>query len=173
MVDFRKYLLRPAPGYARDLLRIARWDGAVVVAVSGSRRGATAVQLRALRVLLHAWKADVVVHGDCVGVDAQADRLAEVEGIPRGFFPSTLTETRAWTAQRGARPLAFPSPPMTRNQWIVQHADVLVAMPRPGSRGTWDAVRHASRERRPLVVLNDVGLPYDEQAIAEMIDRWY
>ena len=130
---------------------------AVIVGITGSRMGATAPQRRALSTLLRLWDARVIVHGDCVGVDAEADAMANRLGMVRWAFPSTFESKRAWCTKDGAIEMSDPRPPLVRNGFIVELSHALVALPRPGSRGTWDAVRKARARGLPVVVIGEDG----------------
>lgn len=129
----------------------------MIVAVTGSRLGATPRQRVALSTLLRLWAATALVHGDCVGVDAEADATAARLGIARWAYPSNLPAKRAHCSRRGAVDFADPMPPLARNTLIVERGDALIALPRPGARGTWDAVRKARAIGRPVVVIGEDG----------------
>lgn len=129
----------------------------MILAITGSREGLTLKQRRALVVLIHVWGVTTLVHGDCIGVDAQADAIAAEHGIARFAFPSEVTTTRARCDQRGCVYLAKPGMPLARNGRIVERGDITAAFPRASSRGTWDAVRKSRALGRPTVVIGDDG----------------
>lgn len=124
----------------------------MILAISGSRRGMTPWQWRAVEKMIRRVAVTAIVHGDCAGVDAEADSIAREAGIPRFAFPSTH-KSRAYC--EGVTYLALPAPPMQRNRHIVEYGDFLVACPRDGSVGTWQAVKNARYIGRPLIVLGD------------------
>jgi len=130
-------------------------DGYVIVAFSGSREGMTRAQQVAVGRLLRLWGATTLVHGCCVGADAEADRIAEHYGIARRGYPSNIDAMRA--TLRGCVLLAPPAPPLDRNKRIVALGLALIACPRASSRGTWHAVREAAKLGRPIVVLGEDG----------------
>lgn len=98
--------------------------------------------------------AIVIVHGDCLGVDAEADRLARTFGFDTACFPSTIAK---WRAHTGATPLAAPAHPHARNTSIVELADWLIAIPCVKSRGTWHAWRVADALARKRTLLRHDG----------------
>ncbi len=124
----------------------------MILAVSGSRIGMTPWQRRAMVRLIQHVAVTAIVHGDCIGVDAEADEIARGLGIDRFAFPSTH-KSRAYCD--GVVYLDTPAPPMKRNRRIVEHGAYLVACPRDGSVGTWQAVRHARYIGRPMMILGD------------------
>jgi hypothetical protein len=132
----------------------------MMLAVTGSREGMTDEQHAALSHLISIWGITRLVHGDCRGVDAEADEVAQRCGVLRFGYPSHLHSTRAHTERWGTVMLAAPAHPLTRNRWIVELGDVVAAFPRPSSRGTWHAVGIARELKRPLVVVMEDGLPY-------------
>lgn len=129
----------------------------MIVAVTGSRRGMSPRQRVALSTLLRLWDVRLLVHGDCVGVDEQADAIAARLGIDREFYPGSLERFRAHRERVGARQVREPEWPARRNAWIVRAGEALIALPRPESRGTWDAVRKARAIGRPVVVIGEDG----------------
>ncbi len=127
----------------------------MLIAITGSREGLTDWQRAALTKALRRPTVTGIVHGDCVGADAEADAVAVSLGLPRFSFPSNLWKLRAHTH---AERLAEPAPPLERNVWIVEKGEALVALPRPSSRGTWHAVAIAQRLGRPLLILGEAGV---------------
>lgn len=134
-------------------------NAGIRVGVSGSRTGATPAQLRGLSTLLRLWDATALLHGDCVGVDAQAHAIAMRLGRGSYAYPSNVPGTRAHTERTGAILMSEEDHPLDRNRRIVSLCHVLVALPRLGSRGTWHAVKVARETKRLTVVLDDSGCP--------------
>jgi hypothetical protein len=127
----------------------------VLIAITGSREGLTDWQRAALTKALRRPTVTGIVHGDCVGADAEADAVAASLGLPRWCYPSNAWLYRANTH---ATKLADPAPPLVRNEWIVRDGAAVVALPRPSSRGTWHAVRIAQRLGKALLVLGEAGV---------------
>lgn len=137
----------------------------VTVAFAGSRHGMTSQQRVALSTALRIWGASVLVHGDCIGADYEADCIAMRLGLDRIIYPSNLEHMRAHCERRGAAVGRPPAPPLDRNRMIPRGADVMIAAPREDSRGTWYTCRFAVAMYKPLVVLGADGhsAPYEEQ----------
>lgn len=127
----------------------------VILAISGSREGSTDWQRAALWKILSRPTVTGIVHGDCVGLDDEADAMAARLGLWRGIYPSKLEWYRAHCERRGAEVAAAPAPPLARNPLIVERGEWLVACPRASSRGTWHAVREAKRLGRGVLVLGE------------------
>ena len=84
-------------------------------------------------------KPPVIVSGGAKGVDSIARQIAEERRIE-------MVEIRADWNKYGKRA------GILRNTAIVQVADVVVAIPGPHSRGTWDTVRKARQMNKPCFV---------------------
>ena len=116
---------------------------------TGTRSGMTREQRETLRLCFERDQVQVLVHGDCVGADAEADEIARSLGIERQIYPSNLERFRAHCEQRGAIVMAPPKPPLVRNEDIVRASRVLyVASETPAETiksGTWSCCRMARR----------------------------
>lgn len=98
-----------------------------------------------------------VVHGDCVGADAEFDAIAAELGLWRVARPGCdqggRSPKRAWCDVDVVRPT---EPYAVRNGRIVADAGVLIACPSgPEKRrsGTWSTVRKARAAGVPVVVV--------------------
>ena len=127
--------------------------------ISGARTGGTDRQLIKLEQLLTAVKIKkpqtICRHGNCVGVDEQADAICVKLSIPTEAFPSTWTSTQSKTSK--AKIMSAPERPYKRNTTIVNSIHGLIALPRGSeesglSPGTWDAINKA-RQRRIIVAV--------------------
>jgi hypothetical protein len=96
-----------------------------------------------------------IVHGDCVGADAEADAIAAELGLLRYAYPSNRYRYRAHRDRDGCVFLAEPAPPLRRNAWVIRDGGACVGLPRPGSRGTWHAIEIAVDLGRSLLVLGE------------------
>jgi hypothetical protein len=96
-----------------------------------------------------------IVHGDCVGADAEADAIAAELGLLRYAYPSNRYRDRAHRDRDGCVFLAEPAPPLQRNPWIIRDGEACVGLPRPRSVGTWHAIGIALKLARPLLVLGE------------------
>ena len=107
--------------------------GLMIVLVTGSRdwinRGVVEAQFEALQ-------PDLVIHGDCKGLDWIADAVAASNGINRLKVPAN------WNKHGNAAGSA-------RNHFMVDlflevaHIDVCLGFPLPQSVGTWDCINYA------------------------------
>jgi hypothetical protein len=106
----------------------------------------------------------VLHHGDCVGADAQAHRVAYLTGWEMALHPgkdsSGESPYRAWCADNGPPDAVYESyDPLfyaERNLHIVSAGTMLIACPDGPERqrsGTWSTVRAAIRMGRPVVVI--------------------
>ena len=134
------------------------------VAFTGTRDGMSPAQRTLVEKLLVEIAPSSVVHGDCVGADADFHDIAKGLGLTVYVYPGSIDEQRAHC--EGAVAVSEPMWPTDRNPLIVEAAEVLIACPsgrkelRRGS-GTWATVRHARRiGRRHLMVYPDGGVDY-------------
>jgi hypothetical protein len=132
--------------------------------VSGTRVGMTAAQKDAFADVLHKHAAvRQLLHGDCIGADAQCHRLAR-EKVGRDLavhiYPPKDERQRAWCQVGDVGELVVHDADtyLKRDFKMVKAADLVVAFPsgrkeqRRGS-GTWAVIREARRKRVPLVVV--------------------
>ncbi len=129
------------------------------VGFTGSSRGMTDAQsARVLELVGH--RLFYAVHGDCVGGDAEFDRIVRKANGLYGVLvhPSDLVEKRAFVNTRYPHDVVHePLPPLVRNQNIVDDVvaggpgSFLIAAPKsqtPTVRsGTWSTVRRAQAAR--------------------------
>lgn len=139
------------------------------IGITGSRHGATPEQLDRAEILLHAAHMVhgarlLVVHGSCVGVDAQIDAFCARTGVEVVCRPSWL---RRWTASVCAVQIAAPAAPRVRNRAIVRQSNLLIACPQGAEAlhprsGTWVTVRMARRHRVPCRIVWPDGVAEDD-----------
>jgi len=124
--------------------------------MTGTRKGMTDGQRL---VFLHALskhpKLDHLVHGDCVGADADAHQVARLLDHTVTVRPCTLTDQRAFCEADHEHPARKP---LGRNADIVNEVEVMFAFPsgykelKRGS-GTWAAIRYARKAGKLLYVI--------------------
>lgn len=133
--------------------RTDREDTDMKLGFTGSREGATSVQLGKLTSFLRG--ATEFHHGDCVGADEEANELAFLMQVPTVLHPPTDNKQRAFTF--GHYKSAFPAPYLVRNQDIVNQTDVLVAFPKSDQEeirsGTWSTIRYARKIGKQLIII--------------------
>ena len=122
---------------------------------TGTRKGMSRSQFKELTFLFELLRPSLFVHGDCVGADAEAHRLALNAGVPVHVRPCILEGLRAhctggihtWPVEK----------PLQRNRDIVGQCDALVAAPDTDSErlqsGTWSAIRFARKTGCPVTIL--------------------
>lgn len=115
------------------------------VAVTGTREGMTPKQRQAFKSLLVKLKVSVLIHGDCVGADAQMDRIAKRLDLRVKTRPANMPKYRAHCEDTEI--LADPEDPLVRNRKMVDETKVLIACPQKFKNellsGTWSTVRYA------------------------------
>jgi len=117
-----------------------------IVAFTGTQIGMTWAQKKAFRSLLIEMKPRVLIHGDCIGADADAHDIAVDLGIEVWIRPCILSEKRAY---KEGKLLAEPEEPIARNHKMVDQSHALIGCPkRPRQElrsGTWATIRYAKK----------------------------
>jgi len=133
----------------------------MVIGFTGTRGGMTGPQKEVVKQLLvqiiekHGSGVVVVLHGDCIGVDAEFDTIATELGLERTCRPCTFDHMRANTT---ATEVSEPDRPMARNRAIVAEADIIIGCPqndkpiKTGS-GTWATIRFTKKADKPLHIV--------------------
>lgn len=130
------------------------------VGFSGTRQGLVNSQAFVLRNVLQALygQRHWFHHGDCVGADAAAHRLAGEVGFRTVGHPPTIGKYRAYCQ---VDVLLDPLPYLARNEVIVQQTSILVACPEKMEEelrsGTWATVRMARKLSRPIIIVYPSG----------------
>ena len=94
----------------------------------------------------------VIVHGAASGADAIAHDCA----LRFGYTPEPHWPKYAWCESRNE----IAEAPKARNQKMVDlGANLCLAFPTKGSRGTWDMVKRAELARIPVEVISNVKDP--------------
>lgn len=126
------------------------------IGIIGSRRRATQADYS---LLFHAFlklyePGDCIISGGCpTGGDAFAERIAKALGIPITIIypPKHLIDK---DLQRVNPRAAFAKIAYTRNEWIAQESDVILALVAPDrTGGTEDTLKHAKRLGKATQVL--------------------
>jgi hypothetical protein len=131
----------------------------VIVGFTGTRLGMTKPQKDALKWLLDALGATEFHHGDCLGADAEAARLAHQRGLRLVCHPPTEDALRADT---DFNDVVRPAKPYhARNRDIVLECDVLIACCKEqegrGTGGTWYTIDFAGKSRTKAVTVRPDG----------------
>lgn len=95
-------------------------------------------------------------HGDCLGADAQAHRLARALGYAIILHPPTDRKKRAFL-QADCDEVREAKPYLERNQEIVDESLRLIATPKEAYEvlrsGTWSTIRRAQQKRIPIDII--------------------
>ena len=128
------------------------------IGFTGTRHGMTTEQEVSVRLLLEDLNPGLrgaLHHGDCVGADAEAHRIAVDLGITTMIHPPSDTRLRAYC--RGGQFTFMAEPYTQRNRSIVEHSDVMIACPSSSTElrtgGTWQTVRMARGSRKRLFIV--------------------
>lgn len=136
----------------------------VTVGITATREGLTPAQLNTLIELLILWDATEVSHGDCVGGDHDAARVATGLGIDTVSHPPSNPALRANHPSTRVLP---PDEYKARNRGIVRVTNILVALPKEWTEqphgGTWYTVGHARTAGRAVVVIFPDGSIQEER----------
>lgn len=106
-------------------------------------------------------------HGDCVGADAEADRVAKVNGYTRVIHPPINESKRAFCGMDDDSDAIVYEPKdyLDRNRDIVDACDILIATPSSDQEtmrsGTWYTVRYARKVGKPYVIIFPDGMAVD------------
>ena len=125
------------------------------IGFTGSQEGMTSRQKMGLRLILFYFPNIQFRHGDCVGADEEAHKIArEAEVKQIVIYPPDSIEKRAFCE---AKEIAEPMPYLKRNKRIVDFSSVLVACPRSSKEeqrsGTWATIRYARNQDMPIFIL--------------------
>jgi hypothetical protein len=128
-----------------------------IAAFSGTRKGMTLYQRQKFPVLLAHYGVHELHHGDCIGADAQAHKLARQHN-PRIWIvvhPPQNPKNRAYCKGDATNP---ERPYLVRNQLLIDASQMLIATPKSRSEdrrsGTWHAIRYARTQHvRPIVIV--------------------
>lgn len=140
-----------------------------VVGFTGTKDGLTVLQLAALEQLLGSVPAGRELHhGDCVGADDAAHRIARALSWRVVVHPP-LNQRRACGHLGDVR--LPPADFLQRNDAIVRATGLLVACPATDVEqersGTWSTVRRARARRRPIgLVLPDGTVRWERPDLA-------
>lgn len=117
-----------------------------IVAFTGTQEGMTKLQRKAFRTLLWEMEPKVLIHGDCIGADAQAHDIAVKFEIEVWIRPCWIRAKRAF---KEGKLLADPEDPIERNHKMVDQSHAVIGCPKqvePQLRsGTWATLRYARK----------------------------
>lgn len=129
----------------------------MIFGFTGTQEGMTRAQKTSVRRILHEAAPGDFHHGDCIGADVEAARMAHPEYVTYAHVPENESK-RAFHASD----VIYPGKPyMERNQDIVDVAEALIATPSTTVEklrsGTWATVRRARARRIPIYLVMPSG----------------
>lgn len=131
------------------------------IGFTGTQRGMTTAQRQTVELLLRMPDVPHLTrfhHGDCVGADAEAHRIARMVGLYIVVHPPEIAAARAYCA---ADELWDERPYHVRNRDIVNSCTVLVATPATRQEilrsGTWATIRFARKRGKRIFVIEPSG----------------
>lgn len=131
------------------------------VGITGTRFGMSEAQRDNVSHILQAMHSKMgiesVVHGDCIGVDAEMHDMAVSMGIPTWICPPSASEVRAY---KKGNIVYKEEGYLARDRHIVELCDTLIGIPQLNKEtyrsGTWYTVRYGLKMGKDVgVVLPD------------------
>ncbi len=125
------------------------------IGFTGTRKGMTAMQKASVESWLTIFGFDWFHHGDCVGADAEAHKIAVSLGYEIEIYPSTIKNKRAYCEGQIVRE---PRHPLKRNHDIVNDVYIMIAAPKgyqeiKRGSGTWATIRYARKKKTGLFIV--------------------
>ena len=130
-------------------------EGALTAGFTGTRKGMSDEQKYTLAHVLGYPRVCRFRHGDCIGADAEAAKLASEAQCYVLAHPATIIGQRAYSPFSD---FTYESKtPLLRNRDIVDQSDFLIACPddihEKLRSGTWSTIRWARRTRKPHIII--------------------
>ena len=134
----------------------------MILGFTGTSKGMTQRQAATVHYLFGELKLTVLHHGDCVGADAQADRIVRrMGGILIVIHPPSDEKVRSFCNGVPPHAVREEKPYLARNRDIVaEGVDGLIAAPKdfvqPKSlrgQGTWTTVGYARKAGRRIWIV--------------------
>ena len=124
----------------------------MTVTFTGTQKGLSARQLEFVTHMLTTNPPELLIHGGCVGADAEVDTIAAMLNIPREVYPSNIPAKHGHLySMVGKITVHPPMEPLKRNRLMVDKADGVIACPSSDKEvvrsGTWATVRYARRTK--------------------------
>ena len=130
-----------------------------IIGFTGSRDGMTDQQktnvMKSVALVRKAKERVCVVHGDCIGADADFHHICLAFEVLIYIRPCTFENMRAYS--KNVKTEYPPERPMARNRKIVADANIMFACPpnmeviKSGS-GTWATIGFARKANKPLLI---------------------
>lgn len=123
------------------------------IGFTGSQKGLTGEQYALIWHFLTQHQGNFH-HGDCIGADQVAHKIAEDLKYYIIIHPPTNESKRAFCKGQETRP---PKPYLQRNHEIVDSCNILIAAPKEKHEvlrsGTWATIRYARKKNVPVLIV--------------------
>lgn len=131
------------------------------IGFTGTQKGMTSSQYNTVRTILDSVPVEECAHGDCIGADAQFNRLCIEFDFPIIVHPPINPSKRAFCAAKNLHHRS-KKPYLERNKNIVNECDLLIACPKTSKEetrsGTWSTVRYAKKMKKRVVIVYPSGI---------------
>ncbi len=136
------------------------------VGFTGTKNGMDDLQKISLGVIFSGLRDEYQIvefhHGDCIGADAQAAKIAKQFGFylicHPGYPPKNPKETKYRAFTDFNDEVLEPKPFIERDRDIVDVTDKLIAAPvsqqEETRSGTWTTIRYAKKRGKTITILN-------------------
>jgi NAD(P)H-hydrate repair Nnr-like enzyme with NAD(P)H-hydrate dehydratase domain len=129
-----------------------KWDIKMIAGFTGTQQGMTDNQKETFAKLLE--RVDELHHGDCIGADADAHRIAKDLKKSVHSYPPINQSKRAFC---DADVINSEKEYLVRNHDIVDSSDFLIATPKGNKEelrsGTWATIRYARKVGKKVVII--------------------
>jgi len=127
----------------------------IKIGFTGTQRGWTYEQMVAVKKFLMQKQPFDLHHGDCIGADAEVDRLSYPMSHHTYVHPPINNYKRAYT--KTFVDIREPKEYIARNHDIVDETDFLLATPGEKEEqlrsGTWATIRYARKKGKQVVII--------------------
>ena len=129
------------------------------IMITGTRQGLSDNQYKQVYNLLldiyNSYDSFVVLHhGDCIGVDAEVNKMARALGYTTIAHPCDIREKRAFSISDET---LEPEKPLVRNRSMVDASTFVIAAPAQDEEvlhsGTWATIRYARKKGKNVRIL--------------------
>lgn len=130
----------------------------IKIGFTGTQNGMSHQQLVAFMAIIKRVDGFELHHGDCIGADADAARLARYANYQIIGHPPTNDSKRAFFPSDQECPIRSY---LVRNHDIVDQTSVLIAAPQTYTEkqrsGTWATIRYAKKQGKKVIIINPNG----------------
>ena len=129
------------------------------IMITGTQQGLSNNQYKQVYNLLlemyNSYHGEICLHhGDCVGVDAEVNKIARALGYYTIAHPCDIREKRAFSESDETR---TPEKPLVRNHIMVDESSFVIACPLQDDEvqrsGTWATIRYAKKQGKNVRIL--------------------